>query len=119
MTLKSILLTVLSYWNKKKNLSKTTSNLLADAWFNGRFKSKRLQESRLHNNEDKTMLVTKFRAGSEMFVHTDVIWHLTITPYIYTDKLSLVSGRGPLAKIISLRGNPLGNRFSVVQCIVP
>jgi hypothetical protein len=58
MTLKSILLTVLSYWNKKKNLSKTTSNPLADAWFNGRFKSKRLQESRLHNNEDKTMLVT-------------------------------------------------------------
>jgi hypothetical protein len=28
-------------------------------------------------------------------------------------------GRGPLAKIISLRGNPLGNRFSVIQCIAP
>jgi hypothetical protein len=32
-----------------------------------------------------------------------------------------ILGRGPLANIISLRGNPLGlgNRFSVVQCIVP
>jgi hypothetical protein len=25
----------------------------------------------------------------------------------------------PFAKIISVRGNPLGNRFSVVQFIVP
>jgi hypothetical protein len=34
-------------------------------------------------------------------------------------KIILKVSRGPLAKIISLRGNPLGNRFSVVQCIVP
>jgi hypothetical protein len=31
----------------------------------------------------------------------------------------LLLGRGPLAKIISLRGNPLGNKFSAIECIVP
>jgi hypothetical protein len=29
------------------------------------------------------------------------------------------TGNRPWAKIISFRGNPLGNRFSVIQCIVP
>jgi hypothetical protein len=32
--------------------------------------------------------------------------------------MDFIVGRGPLAKIISLRGNPLGNIFTVVQCIV-
>jgi hypothetical protein len=34
-------------------------------------------------------------------------------------KILALIGSGPLAKIISLRGNPLGNRFSVIQCVVP
>jgi hypothetical protein len=32
---------------------------------------------------------------------------------------SLLRRHRPLAKIISLRGIPLGNIFSVIQCIVP
>jgi hypothetical protein len=35
-----------------------------------------------------------------------------------SQQLSRGRGRGPLAKIISLRGNPLGNRFSVVQSFI-
>ena len=38
---------------------------------------------------------------------------------IELSSINKVIGRGPLAKIISVRGNLLGNRFSVVQCIVP
>jgi hypothetical protein len=48
-------------------------------------------------------------------------WNLAYPTLRSTTELYYVIGRGPLAKIISLRdrGNPLGNRFSVIQCVVP
>jgi hypothetical protein len=52
----------------------------------------------------------------------EILQHWQVAPSCHLNQAlfwEFVIGRGLLTKIISLRGNPLRNGFSVVQCIVP